>query len=627
MELLVFLLCASWCMSVSEQAPSYLITAPRIVRIGVKETVTIQVFEARENVNAIVYLLNHKNMLVCSERHLVKLNHTNNFAEVLFVQILPENATRCKLPNKKRYITLAVEIPSLLPKRRMVHLQLLPQPYFIFIETDKPTYRPNDTVRFQTFSLDHEMKLSNCDVDVEIRQSTAIVAKVRSRKHGSTAVCRGEVQLPPSLIGDFEIQGPSALYSAYVGHKIFQIKEHDDMEEKKSDAGDVLKYKINLTKTRRYFIPGASYQILALVSHLDGSPVPETPIKIKIIISAGKALEATQEGLTDRIGELSLSFNVPENAKDIYISVSAGDKAVGNDVSEEIAIKCQDSKQMYLHIGVTNALLYPGDIINVTLTPFSQVDISSVNYFYYMVLNKGKVLLFERIRKSANTSFPVTITDEMVPYFRIVAYYFASTYHDKSIISDSVRVEVEDPCSSKFQIQPALYTNNEQQELLLSVLSDRVSDVFVHAVDAQLNNPNKDIKTLWKAFYHKDFYDFGTSYGGGQNSVKVFEDAGLRLISDLMESIELSEITNVPWNREPLVHPRADIGISETHQIVHPAYEHTWMWQIENTSGQKTYRLTSDIDPPRSWEINAFRISKEGVCIAKPLMMKIDDSI
>ncbi|GCC16872.1 hypothetical protein chiPu_0017373 [Chiloscyllium punctatum] len=87
MELLVFLLCASWCMSVSEQAPSYLITAPRIVRIGVKETVTIQVFEARENVNAIVYLLNHKNMLVCSERHLVKLNHTNNFAEVLFVQV------------------------------------------------------------------------------------------------------------------------------------------------------------------------------------------------------------------------------------------------------------------------------------------------------------------------------------------------------------------------------------------------------------------------------------------------------------------------------------------------------------------------------------------------------------
>ncbi|XP_048397438.1 complement C4-like isoform X2 [Stegostoma tigrinum] len=585
-------------------------------------------FEARGNFDASIYLLNQREMAVCSDRHTVKLNHTNNFAEVLFIQILPENARQCKLSRRSRYVTLAVEIPKLLSRRRMIHLHIRPKPYFIFIETDKPTYRPNDTVRFQTFSLDHELKLSRCDVDVEIRQSNTIVAMARSRTQGPTAVCRGEVQLPSSLVGDFEMQGSSTLYSAYQGHKPFQIKEHGGMEEKKSIVPNFLKYAINLTKTKRYFIPGAPFQIMALVTYLDGSRVSEVPIKIKIIISAGKTLESTQEGLTDSIGELSLSFNVPENAKDIYISASAGDITVGNDVSQEIAIKCHDSKQAYLHIGVTNALLYTGDIIDVTLSPFSRADISDVNYFYYMVLNKGKVLLFDRVRKTVNTSFPVTITDEMVPYFRIVSYYFVNINGNKSIISDSVRVEVEDLCSSKFQVQPALYTDNDQQRLLLSVFSNQVSDVFVRAVDTQLYGPKRDTSMYHQAFYWKDYYDFGSSYGGGQNSVKVFEDAGLRLISDLMESTEISETTSIPWQRGPLTVSRSGIETAETHNIVHPTYEHTWMWQIENASGQKTYRLTSDINPPQFWEISAFRITEDSeVCIAKPLIMRIDDSI
>ncbi|XP_078415674.1 complement C3-like [Cetorhinus maximus] len=625
MELRMILLCASWCISVTEQAPSYLITAPKIARIDVKETVTVQVFEARGNVDANIYLLNQKNTVQCSEKHRVNLNHTNNFTEVILVQILPEKAIPCGLTSRTSYITLAVEIPKLFTKRRLVHLLLLPKPYFIFIETDKPTYKPNDTVRFQTFSLDYEMKLSNCDIEMQIWHSGQVVTETRSHQQGSDAVCRGEVKVPSSLVGDFKIQGAPTSYSVYQGYRNFQIKEQAYEEEK--ERNEALTYTINLTKIKRFFIPGAPFRILASLTYPNGVPVTEAPFEITIL-SSDKKIQATQKAFTDSIGELSLSFNVPEDANGIYIKATAGNKASGTEVSSEIEIKCHNSNKMYLHINVPNVLLYPGDTIYVKLSAFSQLDISSVNYYYYMLLNKGKLLHFERIRRSDNTSFPIMITKDMVPYFRIVAYYIANIHGNKSIVSDSVRVEVEDLCSLEFQIQPALYTDNEESDLLLSVFSDSVSDVFVQAVDTQLYGPNKDINTLQKAFYRKDFYDFGSSYGGGRNTVGVFEDAGLRFISDLMDVTELRETSTIPWIRGPLPSHRNAIGIANTHQTIYPIYDHAWMWEIQKTSGNKTYRLTSDVDPPKSWEISAFRISEEGeVCIAKPLTMKIDDSI
>ncbi|GCB78803.1 hypothetical protein scyTo_0020148 [Scyliorhinus torazame] len=138
-------------------------------------------------------------MELCSERHRVKLNHTNNFTDVILLQMLPEKVAQCGLTRRRPYIALAAEIPKLFKNRRMVHLHLLPKPYFTFIETDKPTYKPNDTVRFQTFSLDHEMKLSNCDIKMQIWHSGNVVAETRSHKQGSDAICRGKVNIPSSL--------------------------------------------------------------------------------------------------------------------------------------------------------------------------------------------------------------------------------------------------------------------------------------------------------------------------------------------------------------------------------------------------------------------------------------------
>ncbi|XP_051899555.1 complement C4-B-like [Pristis pectinata] len=625
MEALAILLLVSSWVSFTEQKPSYFITAPKLIRIDVKESITVQVFEAQSNVDASVYLINQKTMDLCSDKYVLHLNQTNYFTQDLLIQIRPEQVEKCKVNRRTSYITLAAEMPELFPKRRMVHLHLRPKPYFVFIETNKPIYRPKETVYFRSFTLDHKLKLTDCKATLEILQANHVVMEVESRSEGSEKICRGEIHISPSMVGDIEIQAASTGYSEYNGHRKFRIMAPGETEGQRNDTA-VKSYVVNLTKTRRFFIPGAPFQIQATVTYPDHSLVMEVPIEISILITEKKTIQVSQKGLTDNIGEMSLSFTVPPDASEMYITATAGSKDSGTEGKSEIAVKAHQGNQTYLCIDVPSALLYPGDSIDVTLTALGLTDSSNVDHYYYMILNKGKLLHHERIGRSTNTSFLVNITQDMVPYFRIVAYYLVEINGKKRLVSDSVRLEVEDLCDVKFQILPSLLMDNDQRDLLLSVFTESTADVYVQAVNEQLASAHVDLGMFQQVFYRRDLYDFGTSYGGGRNTAKVFEDAGLRFISDLMQSSELRDNTVVPWQRSPLQPHRDGLRIASTYPIIQPLYRLAWMWEIQETTGSKTFRLTSDVAPPKLWEISAFSVLENSeLCIAKPLIIKIND--
>ncbi|XP_032873049.1 complement C4-B-like [Amblyraja radiata] len=362
-----------------------------------------------------------------------------------------------------------------------------------------------------------------------------------------------------------------------------------------------------------------------MVTHPDGTPVPKAPIKVSILISEKVSIEKSKQGFTDELGEMSISFVVPEDAREMYVTASVNDTR-GNEVKSEIAIKAHQSNQLYMHIDVPNVLLYAGDIINVTLTDLGPTNSSSVEHYYYMILSKGKLLHHERIERSTHTHVQVNITQDMVPYFRMVAYYVTDVHGQSHLVSDSVRVEVEESCDLQMQIMPNLVMEDSRSYLLLNIFTHRSADVHVQAVDNKLAKAHVDLGIYEQAFYRKDLYDFGISYGGGRNAAAVFEDAGLRYLSDLLPLSELSEVTSVPWHRSQLQTSRYDLEVQHPFPTVQPLYRKSWMWEIQNTTGTKTFRLTSTISPPKVWEISAFSVSEnKELCIFRPLLMKINE--
>lgn len=75
--------------------------------------------------------------------------------------------------------------------------------------------------------------------------------------------------------------------------------------------------------------------------------------------------------------------------------------------------------------------------------------------FINQVLNKGKIIAAERLDVSGQviTSVGLTVTPEMMPSFRFVAYYTIPWVRGEELVADSIWVDVADSCVGKVSAQ------------------------------------------------------------------------------------------------------------------------------------------------------------------------------
>ncbi|XP_067865392.1 complement C4-A-like [Heterodontus francisci] len=156
---LVLLLWFSVVISAAEQTPSYLITAPNIIHVGVKESVAIQLEGAENPVRFNVSLFDAVTNKRCSDAVVFELKAENNYQQIKDIMALPRFIKAADIwLRKEKYISLVAECPQLFPGRRMVPVLLSSKKGYIFIQTDKPIYTPNEVVRYRIFTLDHYMR-------------------------------------------------------------------------------------------------------------------------------------------------------------------------------------------------------------------------------------------------------------------------------------------------------------------------------------------------------------------------------------------------------------------------------------------------------------------------------------
>ncbi|GCC38502.1 hypothetical protein chiPu_0017016, partial [Chiloscyllium punctatum] len=364
-------------------------------------------------------------------------------------------------------------------------------------------------------------------------------------------------------------------------------------------------YSISFVATKPYFTPGTDFYSLISVTYPNGSAAVDVPINVSVRIKGENILTSSAAQLTDQIGELGFKFMVPWNAETIEITAIAGDENTGSEKIVKVVRKHHSASRRYLHISVPHVLLYPGYIITVNLTAISQYDLRDVHYFDYMVLGKGKVLDLRRVERVPETTFDIQITWDMIPYFRIVAYYVVDDKGKEEIVVDSQWVEVESLCDEKFQVNSALLPHQEGYGLELSIWSDNPAEVFVHAVDPRLKRLHtQDIITMRKVFEDLHSYEIDTSYGSGKDVLGVFSHSRLQPLSNLMPPLP-----------EPAVH--AD--------LIHPIFNDSSMWTLSTVRGTNSFRLRSDIRPPRTWEIHVLGLLEEhGLCLAKDKLFSLD---
>ncbi|XP_063066006.1 complement C3-like [Engraulis encrasicolus] len=286
-------------------------------------------------------------------------------------------------------------------------------------------------------------------------------------------------------------------------------------------------YTIHFKRTPKYFKPGMPFDVTLFISNPDGSPAERIPV---VVTAEGPPTET----MSSNSGIAKLSVNTRLGISSFKITAET--KAPGLTADRQAlqtmtahAYKPKAGSQNYLHIDTNAVQLTIGDQLKINLNPKgSSINVDAT----YLVLSKGQIVKAKRIQIQGQNllSDYITVTKDMVPSFRIVAYFHVGS----EVVSDSVWVDVKDTCMGELKVEPshpkAVYS--PRQSFNLKITGDPGARVGLVAVDKGvyvLNNKHRLTQTkIWDIV---EKMDFACTAGSGQDGMGVFHDAGLLMMT------------------------------------------------------------------------------------------------
>ncbi|KAM7010010.1 complement C3-like [Tautogolabrus adspersus] len=280
-------------------------------------------------------------------------------------------------------------------------------------------------------------------------------------------------------------------------------------------------YTITFKKTPKFYKPGMSFDVSVEVVNPDGTPARG----VQVEVNPGQV-----QGFTVANGMARLTINTEARTSRLSITARTNDPRISPDRQATATMEAAPyttKSNNYIHIGVDAAELEVGENLKINLNLNRQEN--SQSDITYLVLSRGQLVKNGRFHTKGQVliSLIIPITKEMLPSFRIIAYYHTN---DNEVVSDSVWVDVKDSCMGSLTLESTRPSPSFEPRRMfgLKVTGDPGATVGLVAVDKGvyvLNNKNRlTQKKVWDIVEKSDT---GCTPGGGKDGMGVFYDAGL----------------------------------------------------------------------------------------------------
>ncbi|XP_036067509.1 complement C3 isoform X2 [Oryzias melastigma] len=280
-------------------------------------------------------------------------------------------------------------------------------------------------------------------------------------------------------------------------------------------------YTITFKRTPKYFKPGMSFDVVVEVLNPDESPAENIPV----VVTPGPV-----RGITAANGMARLTINTVTQAGGLSISAKTNDPNISPTRQAEATMEAKQyttNSKTYIHIGVGTPEVKLGDNLKIDL--FLNNKPSGTKDITCLITSRGQLVKFERYKSKGQSliSLTITVTKEMLPSFRILAFYH---HTDNEVVSDSVWVDVKDSCMGSLTLEPTRpgVPNEPRKMFGLKVSGDPGATVGLVAVDKGVYVLNSKHRLTQKKIWDEvEKYDTGCTPGGGKDGLSVFYDAGL----------------------------------------------------------------------------------------------------
>ncbi|XP_024270113.2 complement C3 [Oncorhynchus tshawytscha] len=280
-------------------------------------------------------------------------------------------------------------------------------------------------------------------------------------------------------------------------------------------------YTILFKRTPKYFKPGMPFDVSVYITNPDNSPA----IGVEVEVTPDNA-----KGVTRANGFAKIPLNTVASATELVITVKTKDPAILHNRQAEATMKAlpyRTSTKNFLHVGVDSNELKIGDPIKIDLnlgpTPIQNHDLT------YMFLSRGQLVKVGRFKRQGNAlvTLSVPVSKELLPSFRIVAYYHVGA---ADLVADSVWVDIKVSCMGSLKVTSTRPKASYEPRMAfsLTITGDPGAKVGLVAVDKGVYVLNsKHRLTQAKIWDTIEKHDTGCTAGGGADNMGVFYDAGL----------------------------------------------------------------------------------------------------
>ncbi|NXJ46038.1 CO5 protein, partial [Spizaetus tyrannus] len=135
------------------QEKTYVLTAPKIFRVGASEKVVVQAFDYEKEFAVNIAIRSFPDKLAVYSSGRISLTPANKFQDAVTLTLQPTDLPRTD--NSVKYVYLEAVSPH------FTRLKKIPVSYengFLFIHTDKPVYTPDQSVKVRVYSLNEELQ-------------------------------------------------------------------------------------------------------------------------------------------------------------------------------------------------------------------------------------------------------------------------------------------------------------------------------------------------------------------------------------------------------------------------------------------------------------------------------------
>uniref|UniRef100_A0A673NCW8 Complement C4-like n=1 Tax=Sinocyclocheilus rhinocerous TaxID=307959 RepID=A0A673NCW8_9TELE len=554
----------------------FLITAPSVFHVGVKEPVWIQLGEALLG-KPVSCQLETEMRVPMSARETKTISKKGQF-EAVTLEVFENKISDLKSINgEPPYLNLACEVDG---QKWQTRVLVSKHSGYIFIQTNQPIYNPTQRVWFRIFTLDHSMRPKSEIVYIYIYVSKKVrlhfilqwpyysitvhlstepgVWKITAHYKGdekNAAVREFKVQkfVLPSFGVSIHSEKAFLLVNAEIFtftikalytygktidggfHCRFGIKK----DESENNAGEIEFIK-GLEKTGS--VKGGHAEITVKMSDLSqklNSTLEEleaTQAQFYIAVTVTDILSGeVQESeaflpvvLSPYNVDLSRtrSFYTPTFPFQAVVTIRHPNGSPAEGIQVNLDVSSTKEKSVDIKTNKEGIAFY---IFNLEGTPPS-VSNSCKMCVFLQILSRGMLRSASSVASGSEVKISIHISPEMIPSFRVIAFYYDT---NGDIIADSVWVDVEDKCEGKLKLHGYhKYQPDDTAELDIDVGTQKNAKVALLVVDKAIYALGAQNKlTPKQVFTSMQSYDLGCSYAGGENTAAVFNDAGLAFIS------------------------------------------------------------------------------------------------